>query len=186
VARQPIAAPQAPAEVYDYVIERLRAYLLEGGGGATTEMFDAVLATRPGSPLDFRARLAALVGFLALPAAASLTAANKRIANILRKSGEAAPLAPGGIRPDLLREPAERALNAALGERRDAVRAAIAQGEYATALSQLAQLRPQVDAFFDDVMVMDPDETLRRNRLALLGELRSLFLGVADLSRLPG
>lgn len=71
-------------------IERLRAYYVEGGAdlAVTPEMFDAVLATRPASPLDFDARLRALVEFLSLPDAASLAAANKRIANILRKTTE--------------------------------------------------------------------------------------------------
>ena len=82
--------------IYDFLMERLRAYYLERGSAApgrvavTTEMFDAVLAARPASPLDFDARLKALSAFLDLPEAASLTAANKRIANILRK---AAPVA---------------------------------------------------------------------------------------------
>src|SRR6185312_11176358 len=85
-----IAAAGVASEVYDYVLERLRAYYLEGEG-ITTEMVDAVLATRPVSPLDFDARLRALSSFLALPDAASLAAANKRVANILRKAGESAP-----------------------------------------------------------------------------------------------
>jgi len=75
-------------EIYDYMMERLRAWYLEGGGGISTEMFDAVLDTRPASPLDFDQRLRALAAFLKLPEAAGLTAANKRIANILRKAGD--------------------------------------------------------------------------------------------------
>ena len=83
---------KAPADnlaedIYDYMMERLRAWYLERGG-VTTEMFDAVLDTRPASPLDFDERLRALSAFLALPDAAGLTAANKRIANILKKAGE--------------------------------------------------------------------------------------------------
>jgi glycyl-tRNA synthetase beta chain len=62
----------------------------------------------------------------------------------------------------------------------------IVAGEYSAALNSLAALRAPVDAFFDDVMVMDPDAALRANRLALLGTLRELFAGIADLSRLPG
>ena len=85
-----IDAAELAVEVYDYVIERLRAYYVEGGAGiaVTAEMFDAVLATRPASALDFDARLRALVQFLQLPDAASLAAANKRIANILKKVTE--------------------------------------------------------------------------------------------------
>jgi glycyl-tRNA synthetase beta chain len=195
VALQPVAGDRSAAEIYDYVFERLRGWLLEApadaglGAPVTTEMFDAVLATRPGSPLDFRARLRALGAFLALPAAASLTAANRRIANLLRKSAEGAGAGTAGqaaVAVATLREPAELALHAALAGRRGPVRQAIAERRYAAALGELAGLRPEVDAFFEAVMVMDPDPVLRANRLALLAELRELFAGVADLSRLPG
>ena len=146
-------------------------------------MFDAVLAAHPASPLDFDVRLRALSAFLALPDAASLAAANKRVANILRKAGESAPSV---VDTDALRAPAERQLFEAMRERRDSVSAATARKDYASALTMLAQLRPAVDAFFDQVMVMDEDPRLRANRLALLAEMRELFAGVADLSRLPG
>ncbi|MGA9366916.1 MAG: DALR anticodon-binding domain-containing protein, partial [Steroidobacteraceae bacterium] len=66
------------------------------------------------------------------------------------------------------------------------VAAATARKDYAGSLALLAQLRPAVDAFFDQVMVMDEDPKLRANRLALLSQMRDLFAGVADLSRLPG
>jgi glycyl-tRNA synthetase beta chain len=188
VGERPSGEPGA--DVVDYVLERLRGWFLEYGtepgpeGRVTTEMFDAVLATAPRSPLDFRARLRALRGFLALPQAASLTAAHKRIANLLRKSAEAAPL--GAVDPAALREPAEIALQAALTERGARVEAAIAARAYGEALGLLAELRPEVDAFFEAVMVMDPDPRLRANRLALLVGLQRLFGGVADLARLPG
>jgi glycyl-tRNA synthetase beta chain len=180
------------ADIYDYIMERLRAYYLEGGGtrntiGAatmTTEMFDAVLASSPLSPLDFDARLKALRAFLELPESASLTAANKRIANILRKSAGA--VAPAQVDVATLKEAAEIRLFDSMRALRDAVSVATAQREYANALGRLAQLRPAVDAFFDQVMVMDEDLKLRTNRLALLAQLHGLFAGVADLSRLPG
>ena len=69
---------------------------------------------------------------------------------------------------------------------REAVDASTAQRQYTAALGRLAQLRPAVDAFFDEVMVMDENPQLRANRLGLLATLQSLFAGVADLSRLPG
>jgi len=193
-----IAVGSVAEEAYDYVLERLRAYYLERpaavapsaatvvaapGTAITAEMFDAVLASRPVSPLDFNARLKALCAFLTLPEAASLTAANKRVANILRKAGERPPAA---IDPALLHAAAERALFEALRERRDTVAAATARKDYAGSLTRLAQLRPAVDAFFDQVMVMDENPKLRANRLALLSQMRELFAGVADLSRLPG
>jgi glycyl-tRNA synthetase beta chain len=171
--------------VYDYVMERLRAYYLDGAGGftVTTEMFDAVLVNRPASPLDFDARLRALAAFLALDASASLAAANKRIANILRKA-EGTPAA--AIRIDLLNAEAEKRLHASLAELRPQVEPLLEQRSYGDAMQKLASLRTPVDAFFDSVMVMDPDAALRANRLALLNELRQLFLRTADLSRLPG
>jgi glycyl-tRNA synthetase beta chain len=179
------------AEVYDFLMERLRAYYLEGAAAApqagraavTTEMFDAVLATRPRSPFDFDARLRALSTFLDLPESASLTAANKRIANILRKAN-----ADPGSEVDVLqlRESAEVRLFDAMGAVRDSVATATAAREYAGALGWLAQLRPAVDAFFDQVLVMDENPHLRANRLSLLTQLQGLFAGIADLSRLPG
>jgi glycyl-tRNA synthetase beta chain len=150
----------------------------------TTEMFDAVLATKPSSPLDFDARLKALRAFLELPEATSLAAANKRITNILRKSGESAD----GTSVDVsaLEDPAESALWGAMDQLRAPVATAVAQREYANALGRLAQLRPPVDVFFEKVMVMDENPRLRKNRLALLAQLHGLFIGIADLSRLPG
>jgi glycyl-tRNA synthetase beta chain len=178
-------------EIYDYVMERLRTTYLDPVDqnialqGVTTEAFDAVLATRPRSPLDFDARLRAVLAFLALPEAASLTAANKRIANLLKKSADEAA-ASTQIDATLLKDGAERNLHKAVIAAQHSIPARLVNGEYALALSELARLRPAVDAFFDDVMVMDPDPSLRANRLALLKGIRELFTGIADLSRLPG
>jgi glycyl-tRNA synthetase beta chain len=187
-ARAPASAEAVAAEVYDFLMERLRAYYLErapapGSVAVSTEMFDAVLAARPAAPLDFDARLAALAAFLEMPEAASLTAANKRIANILRKAGGAVAAEVEVLH---LKENAEVRLYDAMRALRAAVDAATAQRQYTAALGRLAQLRPAVDAFFDEVMVMDEDPLLRANRLGLLAQLQSLFAGVADLSRLPG
>lgn len=172
-------------QVYDYIMERLRAYYLDGAGGVsiTTEMFDAVLSNRPSSPLDFDARLKAVGRFLKLEAAQSLAAANKRIANILRKADRATTSA---VRPELLQLDAERRLHAALEQLRPQIEPLLAQRDYAQALERLAELREPVDAFFDSVMVMDENVELRNNRLGLLAALRQLFLHTADLSRLPG
>lgn len=171
------------AEVYDYVMERLRAHYLEGGLGITAEMFDAVLDRRPASPLDFDARLTALGEFLRLPDAPALAGANKRIANILRKADVAGI---GVLSPDLFRQVEERDLVAALESIRPRVEALLAGRDYTAALRELAGLRPAVDAFFDKVLVMHEDAGVRANRLAILATLRALFLMVADLSRLPG
>ena len=185
-ADRPGQAPGAaagPAEVCDYVFERLRAHYLEDGAGITTEMFDAVLDRHPRSPLDFDARLRALGAFLKLPDAQALSGANKRIANILRKAeGD-----PGtGVDAALLGPAEETALAAALTAVTPGVEALLARRDYTGALRELARLRPAVDAFFDKVMVMAEDAAVRANRLRLLGGVRALFLEVADLSRLPG
>ena len=188
VALQPVANPAAATELWEYIVERLRAYFIDPASAAsvanvTTEMFDAVRAANPVSPLDFAARLGALVKFLALPEAASLTAANKRISNILKK-------AEGGTRGTvdvaILRENAEKALHEALAGMLGDVDRSLGKRDYAAALAKLATLRPVVDAFFDGVMVNAEDANLRRNRLALLAGLRQQFTRIADLSCLPG
>jgi glycyl-tRNA synthetase beta chain len=186
VAQQPVKSATAAGELWDYMVERLRAYFMDGsaaGAAITTEMFDAVRASDPVSPLDFSARLNALSRFLALPEAASLTAANKRISNILKK---AEPGTAGTVDVAALREPAEKALHEALANSVTDVDRALAKRDYSAALTRLATLRPVVDAFFDSVMVNAEDAGLRRNRLALLSQLRQQFTRIADLSCLPG
>jgi glycyl-tRNA synthetase beta chain len=182
-AAQPVLRPAAATEVQDFIAERLRGLILERGDGTTPEMLDAVLAGRPASPLDALARLDALREFLQLPDAAVLAAANKRIANLLRK---APPGASAAVAPERFVAGAESALHAALAAVTPPVEAALAQRQYAAALGLLAGLRAPIDAFFDAVMVMDPDPSLRDNRLALLGGVLRAFGAVADLSRLPG
>jgi glycyl-tRNA synthetase beta chain len=185
VQLQPVPNPGAATEVWEYVCERLRAYFLDGTSvaGVTTEMFDAVLAGGPVSPLDFLGRLGALTEFLGGADAASLTAANKRIANILKKAELVAGASPQAA---LLRESAEKALHEAVAQVLPEFERSLGKRDYAQALARLATLRPAVDAFFDDVMVNDEDPALRANRLALLAQLRGLFTRIADLSCLPG
>ncbi len=177
------AAETVRAEVYDYILERLRAHHLENNAGTSVEMFEAVLERRPASPLDFEARLGALAGFLRLADAPALAGANKRIANIQRKAGG---IASGAIHPELLKLPEEKELARALAAVEPGVRTLLARRDYTGALRDLARLRGAVDAFFDGVMVMDEDAAVRSNRFALLGAVRALFLEVADFSRLPG
>jgi glycyl-tRNA synthetase beta chain len=180
----PFPAPvECARQVYEFVVERLRAYYLESGTGVTTEMFDAVLATEPASPLDFDARLRALAEFLALPDAPGLAAANKRIANILRRAGTPPS---GPLEAGLLVDPAEQVLGEQVLAVAGRVEPMFAAREYTAALKLLAALRKAVDDFFDGVMVMADDPALRANRLALLARIQSLFLRAADLSRLPG
>ena len=132
--------------------------------------------------LPFRGRFA-LARFIARPEGLSLAAANKRIANILRKSADNVNQL---VDPQRLREQPERALHETLEALRARVIAATAERQYAGALELLATLKPAVDHFFERVLVNDPDPSLRANRLALLLQLRTLFGGIADLSRLPG
>ena len=185
VSIQPVkAANDTVAEVYEYIMERLRGYYLEGSEmTVTTEMFDAVLANRPASPLDFDQRLRALHSFLKISDAQSLAAANKRISNILKKVDGAIG---GEVEKKLLDEAAEKELYKQLQSAEADTAPMFAARNYQDALTRLAVLRPAVDQFFDGVMVMAEDLKVRANRLALLARLRNVFLQVADLSRLPG
>jgi glycyl-tRNA synthetase beta chain len=186
VAAQPVEKkPEVAEEVWTYVAERLRSSYLEGEAdrAVTTEMFDAVLASRTQSVLDVDVRLRALERFLKMPEAESLAAANKRIVNILRK----APTdLTGAVDTSRLQDGAERQLFEHVLSMERAVNPLFARREYGQALTQLASLRDDVDRFFDSVMVMAEDADVRANRLGLLLRLRGLFLQFADLSRLPG
>jgi glycyl-tRNA synthetase beta chain len=186
VAAQPVEKkPEIADEVWTYVVERLRSSYLEGetGRAVTTEMFDAVLASRTQSVLDIDLRLRALEPFLKLAEAESLAAANKRIANILRKASDEVT---GAVDTSRLQDGPERQLFEHVLSMERAVNPLFARREYAQALTQLATLRDDVDRFFDSVMVMAEDAEVRANRLGLLLRLRALFLQFADLSRLPG
>ncbi len=172
---------EVQAEIFAYISERLRRYFLDRDSSLDTETFDAVLVRQPTSLVDFQRRLAAVQAFLGHESASSLAAANKRIANILKKAAEQDC---GDVKEKLLQDDAELALWAALKTTRDALQPLLAAREYTAALDQLATLRGVVDTFFDDVMVMADDAAVRNNRLALLAELRALFLNVADISKL--
>jgi glycyl-tRNA synthetase beta chain len=156
----------------------MRGYFVDAGYSATE--VDAVLALRPDRVDLIRRQLDAVRIFNQLPEAPSLAAANKRIANILRK----AERVPGEYRDDLLIEPPEKALAALFLAARKKAEAFYEAQDYAGALTTLASLKEPVDAFFDAVMVMADDERLRDNRVALLAQLRHSMNRVADISRL--
>jgi glycyl-tRNA synthetase beta chain len=181
-AAQPVQRPAVAQEVEEFIAERLRGLFLERGEGTTPEMVDAVLATRPRSPLDAEARLQALKEFLELPEAGVLTAINTRIGNILRKAPADAP----AVQVSIFTDGAERALHGALTELKSSVGAAAAARRYGESLRGLIALSAPVDDFFEHTMVMAEDPVLRANRLALLRDVHRLLGGVADLSRLPG
>lgn len=166
-----------------YVLDRLRGYLLDAKGGEkayAADAIDAVLAKRVTRPLDIVARLDAIEQFRASDAAQSLSAASKRIANILKKVD--VELSD----PDaaLFKEAAEQALFDQLSRIQPEIERAMAQRDYASAMQVTSQLRQSVDDFFDNVMVMDEDMALRQNRLALLHQVNTLCCGTAELGLL--
>jgi glycyl-tRNA synthetase beta chain len=169
------------AEVTVFVLDRLRG-LLRDRGFAPNEV-EAVLAQNPDRVDDVVQRLEAVQAFAALPESASLAAANKRISNILKKNEEALAQA-GNVDPALLQDAAEKALYASVQRVQPDVDAAFERGDFTGTLKTLAQLRDDVDAFFNDVMVMADDVLLRNNRLALLSILHRMMNRVADISKL--
>jgi glycyl-tRNA synthetase beta chain len=163
----------------DFFRERLRHMLRDAGHDH--KAVDAALALDPARIDQIPAKLAAVKAFALLPEAEALAAANKRIVNILRKSG-----AEAGAMVDvsLLKEDAEKALFAAVAATAPGIEAQLAASDYTAALKALAGLRGAVDAFFDGVMVMAEDAPTRANRLALLSQLAGLMNRVADISKL--
>lgn len=177
----PVGAADCGPELARFLLQRLRRYYLDNG--VAPDSFEAVLAIGIRRPLDFDRRLRAVTEFRKLAAAESLAAANKRIVNILKKSGvETRPR----LDPALLTAPEERKLAESLERHRAELTPLLRQGDYRAALCRLAGIRAEVDDFFDRVRVMCEDEALRNNRLALLHNLRRLFLETADISRLQG
>jgi glycyl-tRNA synthetase beta chain len=168
--------------LYDFIIERLKSYVVDGKQGVTADMFESVRSRRPASLADFQERLRAVVVFVELEQAVSLAAANKRTANILRQADYTEKNAT--VDAALLQDDAELVLYHAMQSARNDVAPLIEKRAYSDALRRLAELRAPVDSFFDDVMVMVENAALKNNRLALLAELRALFLDVADVSRL--
>ena len=166
-------------DVLAYTIERFRAWYQ--GDNIATEVFLAVQAKNISEPVDFDNRIKAVHQFSQLEAAAALAAANKRVSNILAKQeGEIST----EINAELLAEDAEKALAEAVIAKATAVEPLLADSNYTKVLEELASLRETVDTFFDQVMVMAEDEALRNNRLAILKQLRDLFLHIADISLL--
>lgn len=169
---------RATGELQDFILDRLAGSLREQG--ASAQEVDAVLAPRPQRLGEVPKLLAAVRAFAALPAAAALAAANKRIGNILKK----APEADAHVSELLLQEPAEKALHAAMAQVVPAANAQFEAGDYTASLQTLAVLREPVDAFFDGVMVNAEQADLRLNRLGLLMSLHTAMNRVAQLERL--
>lgn len=172
------AAP-ASKDVFEFMLERLRAYYLDRG--VPVDVFDAVSVLKPSRPLDFDRRIKAVSAFRALPEAESLSFANKRVGNILKKSqqGDAVVVNAG-----LFELQEEETLYNELEALRSRTEPLFASGDYEAALRDLSALRQPVDDFFDNVMVMTENEAVRNNRIALLSKMNDLFMRAADLSRL--
>ena len=179
--------PRTALGEYNTVVEQTLAYILERfraryeDQGIATEVFMAVAARKLSRPLDIDNRVHAVNAFSQLPEAQALAAANKRVSNILAKLEGPAPTS---VDESLLQEDAEKALYAAVKDAQIQVQPLYAEARYTEGLAGLAGLRATVDSFFDHVMVMTDDQKLRDNRLALLAQLRALFLEVADISLL--
>jgi glycyl-tRNA synthetase beta chain len=166
-------------QVLGYMLDRFRAFYEDANIPA--EVFQAVNAKQLSQPLDINQRVLAVNEFSKLPQAQALAAANKRVSNILSKQNASANAV---IHSDLLKEDAEINLAKAISAKAELVAPLFDKCEYTKALAALADLQQPVDAFFDNVMVMCDDVALQQNRLALLQQLRALFLEVADISYL--
>jgi glycyl-tRNA synthetase beta chain len=164
---------------YEFILDRLRGYYADRGVPAAH--FNAVAELKPTSLYDFDRRLDAIGIFAQLPEAVALAAANKRIGNILKKADIAIPAMEDAT---LLSEPAELALAEAVEAAYGETGHALAHGDYVNVLAHLARLRPQVDAFFDAVMVNADDPAVRANRLALLKRLADRLGSVAAIEHL--
>lgn len=180
-----VAAAQHPALKVEDVVEQVLSYMLDrlsavyGEQNINPEIFQAVRALGVSKPLDIDRRVKAVAEFAKLDAAAALAAANKRVSNILAKQGITET---GSVEEAKFEQDEERTLWTAVQAQQATVAPLIAAGDFQGSLASLADLRAPVDAFFDNVMVMADDEAVRANRLALLGNLRDLFLQTADLA----
>ena len=170
---------KAKTELYQFILDRFAVNLKDQGYSAFE--VDAVLALRPQCFGDVPARMEAVRAFAAMPQAEALAAANKRISNILKKASNADS---GHFSSEQLTLPAEKNLYDAMAQSVKQADTFYAQKNYTDSLKALAALREPVDAFFNDVMVNDPNEDIRRNRLGLLNQLHVSLNRVADLSRL--
>jgi len=168
---------ETSTQVFDFMLERLKAYYQSQG--INLDSIDAVLICRPTSPLKVDQRLHGIESFRNLPEAVSLASANKRIHNILKKAGESFPDEPDQT---YFNHTAERQLYDEMEVVSEKIAPLLKQGQYQMALQHLATLRDAVDHFFDHVMVMDENRTVRINRLAFLQKVRLMFLQVADIS----
>lgn len=170
-------AQTAKEGVLDFFQGRLQHWLVSQEG-YTPDAVDAALAVGMDDLVDAVARARALAAFKARPDFESLATAFKRVVNII-KEPETKP-----VEPDLLSGGAEKELFAALQETEGLVAGCIDRSDYDGALEAMSKLKAPIDAFFESVLVMDKDEAVRRNRLALLTRVRDLFAKVGDFRKI--
>lgn len=179
-----VVSEEVIPEILSFCFERFRAMYQDKG--ISPKVLDAVMATHgPTKPLDFAKRVEAVSHFQTLPQAEALAAANKRVRNILTKSGFKIDFAQNpNVESNRLTEPEEIALFEQMQKLKEATKPFVEKGEYTQTLTELAQLKDPVDMFFDKVMVNVDDDGVRQNRVNLLSNLHNLFGQVADISRL--
>ncbi|PCH62910.1 MAG: glycine--tRNA ligase subunit beta [SAR86 cluster bacterium] len=167
-------------KVFDFLLDRLRAWYLDEN--ISNEVFQSVFALKPSNPLDFHIRIQAVHRFHQLEVSKSLASSNKRVANILSKCD--VPTSQLNVDESLFQQVQENNLCAAIASIKLDVAPLFEERKFNEALELLAQLKPVIDEFFEAVLVMAEDDSIKNNRLALLHSLRGLFLQVADISYL--
>lgn len=181
--KQGISLPELDnlnTSVVDYILERF--YFSYHEEGIAIEIINSVKALRPTRPLDFDLRIKAVTQFNAMDEADALASANKRVSNILAKAGNIE--IPDTLDEALLSEPAEIELAKVVFVKKQEIAPALEESRYALAMESLSTLKEPVDLFFEQVLVNVEEEAVRLNRYALLNQLRTLFLHVADISLL--
>jgi glycyl-tRNA synthetase beta chain len=171
-------APNVKKDITAFFEGRLQNFLASSGEGLSPDVIEAALASGIDDLLDAVERTRALARFTARPDFAGLAAALKRVANII-KTPETAP-----VDPSLFKAPAEGVLFQELIQVEQAAGAMLARSDFTGALEAMAQLKPMIDSFFDSVLVMDSDESVKRNRLALLTRIRAFFDRIADFRKI--
>lgn len=176
------AGEHSPA-LEEFLADRLR-YVLREVRGHAYDAVSAVLAGDDGDIPELAARVQAVTEVRETPDFEPLAVSFKRIRNILEKAGGVAQYAERSLDASLLETGAESQLHAVFEELKPRVESLKSAGQYPAALEAIASLRPTVDKFFDDVLVMAKDDAVRENRLTLLAHLLSEFSQVADFSEI--
>jgi len=166
------------AEIKSFIIDRLQSYYQ--GQGISVDLIHAVLSCQNEWLYDFNQRLTALKSFILLPEAEALSAACKRVNNILSNT----PNVGGDVSEELLQEEAEKSLYHTIIKVKEELAPYYRKSDYMAILQRLADLRQTIDTFFDKVMVMVDDPRLKENRLKIVLHLQTILMGVADISRL--